>query len=136
MIREEHADVLLSYDPQGGYSHPDHVKVHQVGALAAQMTGTRAAAHCAETKNGKGRAAGLYRAMVALPAPALGLFFGHEWFAEPGAARAIVFCRMRLRSISVHEQLGAAAGVSTMWESPRWATPRQARGLRASRLPA
>jgi LmbE family N-acetylglucosaminyl deacetylase len=41
MIREEHADVLLSYDPQGGYGHPDHVKVHQVGARAAQLTGTR-----------------------------------------------------------------------------------------------
>jgi LmbE family N-acetylglucosaminyl deacetylase len=41
MIREHDADVLLSYDPQGGYGHPDHVKVHQVGALAAKMSGTR-----------------------------------------------------------------------------------------------
>jgi LmbE family N-acetylglucosaminyl deacetylase len=41
MIREEHADVLLSYDSQGGYGHSDRVKVHQVGALAAEMTGTR-----------------------------------------------------------------------------------------------
>jgi LmbE family N-acetylglucosaminyl deacetylase len=41
VIRAEHADVLLSYDPQGGYGHPDHVKVHQVGALAAQLTSTR-----------------------------------------------------------------------------------------------
>jgi LmbE family N-acetylglucosaminyl deacetylase len=41
LIREEHADVLLSYDPQGGYGHRDHVKVHQVGARAAQLTGTR-----------------------------------------------------------------------------------------------
>jgi LmbE family N-acetylglucosaminyl deacetylase len=37
LIREEHADVLLSYDPQGGYRHPDHIKVHQVGARAAEM---------------------------------------------------------------------------------------------------
>jgi LmbE family N-acetylglucosaminyl deacetylase len=41
LIREEHADVLLSYDPRGGYGHRDHVKVHRVGARAAQMTGTR-----------------------------------------------------------------------------------------------
>jgi LmbE family N-acetylglucosaminyl deacetylase len=33
--------VIIVYDPQGGYGHPDHVKVHRVGALAAQMTGTR-----------------------------------------------------------------------------------------------
>jgi LmbE family N-acetylglucosaminyl deacetylase len=37
LLREEKADVLLSYDPQGGYHHLDHVKVHQVGGRAAQM---------------------------------------------------------------------------------------------------
>ena len=41
LIREESADVLLSYDPRGGYGHRDHVKVHHVGARAAQMTGIR-----------------------------------------------------------------------------------------------
>jgi LmbE family N-acetylglucosaminyl deacetylase len=41
LIREEQADLLLSYDPQGGYGHRDHVKVHQVGARAAEMTGIR-----------------------------------------------------------------------------------------------
>src|SRR5258708_3674953 len=40
LLREENADVLLSYDPQGGYGHPDHVKVHQVGARAALMAET------------------------------------------------------------------------------------------------
>jgi hypothetical protein len=34
-------DVLLSYDARGGYGHRDHVKVHQVGARAAKMTGAR-----------------------------------------------------------------------------------------------
>jgi LmbE family N-acetylglucosaminyl deacetylase len=41
LIREERADLLLSYDPRGGYGHRDHVRVHEVGALAAQLTGTR-----------------------------------------------------------------------------------------------
>jgi len=41
LIREEHADLLLSYDPRGGYGHRDHVKVHEVGARAAQLTGVR-----------------------------------------------------------------------------------------------
>jgi LmbE family N-acetylglucosaminyl deacetylase len=41
LIREEHAELLLSYDPRGGYGHRDHLKVHEVGALAAQLTGTR-----------------------------------------------------------------------------------------------
>ncbi len=41
LIRSERVDVLLSYDQRGGYGHRDHVKVHQVGARAAEMTGTR-----------------------------------------------------------------------------------------------
>jgi LmbE family N-acetylglucosaminyl deacetylase len=41
IIREENATLLLSYDAQGGYGHRDHVKVHEVGALAAKLTGVR-----------------------------------------------------------------------------------------------
>jgi LmbE family N-acetylglucosaminyl deacetylase len=40
LIGEERADVLLSYDPRGAYGHRDHVKVHQVGARAAELAGT------------------------------------------------------------------------------------------------
>jgi len=40
ILREESADVLLTYDRNGGYGHPDHVKVHRVGALAAQLAAT------------------------------------------------------------------------------------------------
>jgi len=35
VLREEAADVLTTYDPAGGYGHPDHKQVHRVGALAA-----------------------------------------------------------------------------------------------------
>lgn len=41
IIREENADLLLSYDQRGGYGHRDHVKVHEVGARAAELTGVR-----------------------------------------------------------------------------------------------
>lgn len=40
ILREERADVLLTYDANGGYGHRDHVKVHEVGALAAGLAGT------------------------------------------------------------------------------------------------
>jgi LmbE family N-acetylglucosaminyl deacetylase len=40
VLREEHADVLLTYDANGGYGHRDHVKVHHIGARAAQLAGT------------------------------------------------------------------------------------------------
>ncbi len=40
LLREVHADVLTTYDPAGGYGHPDHVQVNRVGALAARAAGT------------------------------------------------------------------------------------------------
>ena len=40
LLREERADVLTIYDPNGGYGHPDHVQVHRVGTCAAQLAGT------------------------------------------------------------------------------------------------
>ncbi len=41
ILREEKADVLTSYDWHGTYGHPDHVKVHHVGARAADLAGVR-----------------------------------------------------------------------------------------------
>ena len=39
VLIEEAADALTTYDPAGGYGHPDHVQVHRVGARAAQLAG-------------------------------------------------------------------------------------------------
>ncbi len=40
LLREEAVDVLLGYDANGGYGHPDHVRVHEIGRLAARLAGT------------------------------------------------------------------------------------------------
>jgi LmbE family N-acetylglucosaminyl deacetylase len=40
ILRQEHADVLTSYDENGGYGHRDHVKVHRVAVRAAELAGT------------------------------------------------------------------------------------------------
>ncbi len=40
ILRDEDAAVLTSYDPNGGYGHPDHVQVHRVGALAGRLAET------------------------------------------------------------------------------------------------
>lgn len=37
VLRQERVDLLLSYDPNGGYGHRDHVKVHEVGKRAAEL---------------------------------------------------------------------------------------------------
>lgn len=40
VLREEAADVLLSYERNGGYGHRDHVQVHHVGKRAAELAAT------------------------------------------------------------------------------------------------
>jgi LmbE family N-acetylglucosaminyl deacetylase len=40
ILVEEDADVLVTYDPNGGYGHPDHIRVHELGVRAAQIAGT------------------------------------------------------------------------------------------------
>ncbi|MFF5208993.1 PIG-L family deacetylase [Streptosporangium sp. NPDC000396] len=40
ILAEERADLLTTYDPAGGYGHPDHVQVHRVGGRAAEIAGT------------------------------------------------------------------------------------------------
>ena len=40
IIRAERPEVMLSYDPhKGGYQHPDHIRVHDVGLRAWQEAG-------------------------------------------------------------------------------------------------
>ena len=38
---EEDADVLVGYDPSGGYGHPDHLQVHRTVRLAADRCARR-----------------------------------------------------------------------------------------------
>jgi LmbE family N-acetylglucosaminyl deacetylase len=40
ILDEEQADVFTCYDEIGGYGHPDHIKVHEVGLRAAEMAAT------------------------------------------------------------------------------------------------
>lgn len=43
LVESEHADVLVGYDPAGGYGHPDHVRVHAVARGAAERVRSRRA---------------------------------------------------------------------------------------------
>jgi len=41
ILREEDVDVITIYDENGVYGHPDHIKVWEVGARAAEIAGTK-----------------------------------------------------------------------------------------------
>ncbi|MFI7097882.1 N-acetyl-1-D-myo-inositol-2-amino-2-deoxy-alpha-D-glucopyranoside deacetylase [Streptomyces sp. NPDC050161] len=39
VIREVRPQVLVTYDPNGGYGHPDHIQAHRVAMRAAELAG-------------------------------------------------------------------------------------------------
>ncbi|MFI6346509.1 N-acetyl-1-D-myo-inositol-2-amino-2-deoxy-alpha-D-glucopyranoside deacetylase [Streptomyces sp. NPDC050560] len=39
VVRELRPQVLVTYDPDGGYGHPDHVKAHRVATRAVELAG-------------------------------------------------------------------------------------------------
>ncbi len=39
LLRDERATALVTYDDGGIYAHPDHLAVHRVGAMAAELAG-------------------------------------------------------------------------------------------------
>lgn len=39
LLREERPEVLLVYDVNGNYGHPDHIQVHRVGVRAGESAG-------------------------------------------------------------------------------------------------
>ncbi len=41
VLDEERADVVIGYDPSGGYGHPDHLQVHRVVRLAVAHAATQ-----------------------------------------------------------------------------------------------
>ncbi|MCC3767032.1 N-acetyl-1-D-myo-inositol-2-amino-2-deoxy-alpha-D-glucopyranoside deacetylase [Streptomyces sp. UNOC14_S4] len=42
VIREVRPQVLVTYDPDGGYGHPDHIQAHRVAMRAVELAGERA----------------------------------------------------------------------------------------------
>ena len=67
ILRAEDADVLTIYDPVGGYGHPDHVQVHEVGRRAAAIAGTPVVLAATVDRRLLLRAARLLRFVPGLP---------------------------------------------------------------------
>ena len=82
LLRQERADVLLSYDPNGGYGHRDHVKVHEVGKRAAELAGVATVLEATLPREVVERLVGLAR-VLRLPLP----FDPPRWAPSTAPAR-------------------------------------------------
>ncbi|MEU0543397.1 PIG-L family deacetylase [Nocardia sp. NPDC005978] len=122
ILSQERPEVLLSYDRHGGYGHRDHVRVHEVGQLAAALAGVPRVLDATLPRE----------LLMRLSAPAR--LFGYDTSAVRGGftARAEIthridvseFAALRLGALAEHRSVLAGGG--------RFA--RVARGLR--RIPA
>jgi LmbE family N-acetylglucosaminyl deacetylase len=67
LLREEDAILLTTYDPAGGYGHPDHVQAHRVGMRAAALAGTPVVLQATVDRDLLVRALRLIRGMTRRP---------------------------------------------------------------------
>jgi len=106
LLREESADLLLSYDADGGYGHRDHVRVHQVGARAAALGGT---ARVLEATFPREPAAGAARLLAAARLRPL-----HEWehARRFGTPRAAVTHQIDVRRYAARKRAALACHAS------------------------
>jgi LmbE family N-acetylglucosaminyl deacetylase len=103
LIREERADVLLSYDRNGGYRHRDHVKVHQVGARAAELAGGIRVLEATVPRE--------FMALIAAPLTALRLVVRYDFrhLGEMFSPRSAITHRIDVRREAAQKQAALAA---------------------------
>jgi LmbE family N-acetylglucosaminyl deacetylase len=120
VLDEEGADVVTTYDPNGGYGHPDHRKVHEVGWAAAERAGTTTVLEATVNRD-------LF-ALAADLAPALGFEVPaelvperlDEWYAAPDeithAIDVTAFLGPKRASMEAHatQTTSAAQGSRTL----------------------
>lgn len=126
MLREEDADVLLSYDANGGYGHRDHVKVHHVGKRADELAGTPRVLEATIPREVFGRLMRLVR-LLRIP-----VRYDHQALSRIYSARADITHAVGVRRYARQKQAALAAHRSEV----EWGTGRIAPAMRALvRLP-
>lgn len=107
ILREERADVLTSYDPSGGYGHPDHVQVHHVGARAAQLADTPVVLEATVDQDLLRRAVRLAGLVYRFPPE-----FDRQGFDRAFAPRATLTHRVDVRRYADRKRASMAAHAS------------------------
>lgn len=107
VLRREGADLLLGYDPAGGYGHPDHVKVHAVARRAQQLAGVPQLLEATAPREPIDGALRLADRVHALPAG----FDPEEW-AHGFTPRARITHRIDVRCVIAAKRAAMSAHLS------------------------
>jgi LmbE family N-acetylglucosaminyl deacetylase len=118
ILREEKADVLTIYDPAGGYGHPDHIQVHDVGLRAAQLAGTPVVLEATVDRGLLQRALRLVGRLPGIPADLAPDRFAAAYTASQDLTHRVdvrAFARQKRAAMAAHaSQASADAGVRTL----------------------
>ncbi len=107
ILREERADVLTSYDPSGGYGHPDHVQVHHVAARAAELAGTPVVLEATVDQDLLRRAVRLASLVYRFPPE-----FDRAAFEQAYAPRSVLTHKVDVRAFADRKRASMAAHAS------------------------
>lgn len=107
VLREEHASVLLTYDRNGGYGHRDHVRVHEVGARAAQLADTPRVLQATVPRDTLARGVDLAAKVYRFPPD-----FDLEGFKASYSARAEITHRIDVRRYAAQKRASMRAHAS------------------------
>jgi LmbE family N-acetylglucosaminyl deacetylase len=103
VLRAEDAQLLLSYQRNGGYGHRDHVQVHYVGKRAAELAGTPRVLEATMPRELL-RCVGDLCRMMRWPAP-----YSTDDLASAYAPRATITHRINVRRFARHKRDAFAA---------------------------
>jgi len=118
LLAEEKADVLLTYDPAGGYGHPDHVQVHRVGLRAAELAGTPSVLEATVDRSALQRVLRLVHRLPGIPADFAPSRFDRAYTDRRDLTHAVDvrrFAAAKRASMAAHvSQAGADEGTRTL----------------------
>jgi LmbE family N-acetylglucosaminyl deacetylase len=103
ILRDEDAQLLLSYQPNGGYGHRDHVQIHHVGKRAAELAATPRVLEVTMPRELLRRVADLCR-LLRLPAP-----YDSDMVRTAYAPRATITHRIDVRRFARQKRDAFAA---------------------------
>jgi LmbE family N-acetylglucosaminyl deacetylase len=135
ILRTEGADLLLSYQPNGGYGHRDHVQVHHVGKRAAELAATPRVLEATMPRELLRRTSDLAR-LVRLPAP-----YEPDVVRTAYAPRATIthridvfrFARQKRDAMAAHRSQIGSSGLAARMFGVLLALPPQVFGLAFAR---
>lgn len=118
LLRDEQADVLTTYDPTGGYGHPDHVQVHRVGREAARLAGTPVVLQATVDRDALQRVLRVLRFVPGLPADFTAARFDQAYVPRTALTHRVdvrPFAAQKRRALAAHaSQAQADTGTRTL----------------------